>query len=143
MEEDSEKHPSNEQAKAAQAALTRVRNELAVLRSTHAVTNRELERAKDINDQSVVEYLAQTQSIADWKKNYDSVRKQLADKTQEFETLSAACVKKDKELEELREGNYYDEFSDETHHTRQNRYMKENNVLCSKIEELRKMVLKY
>ena len=57
--------------------------------------------------------------------------------------MSAACVKKDKELEELREGNYYDEFSDETHHTRQNRYMKENNVLCSKIEELRKMVLKY
>ena len=71
------------------------------------------------------------------------LQKQLDDKTQEFETLSAACEKKDKELEELREGNYYDEFSDETHHSRQNRYMKENNELCSDIEELRKTVLKY
>ena len=71
------------------------------------------------------------------------LQKQFADKTQEFETLSAACEKKDKELAELREGNYYDEFSDETHHSRQNRYMKENNELCSDIEELRKTVLKY
>ena len=61
LEEDSERHPSNKQAKANRAALTTVRNELAELRS--------LERAKDINDQSIVEYLAQTQSIADWKKN--------------------------------------------------------------------------
>ena len=51
--------------------------------------------------------------------------------------------KKDKELECLREGNYYDEFSDETHHSRQNRYRKENNELCSEIEELCKTVLKY
>ena len=58
LEEDSEKHPSNKKAKATQASLTRVRKELEKLRSTHAATNRELERALDINDQSVVEYLA-------------------------------------------------------------------------------------
>ena len=57
--------------------------------------------------------------------------------------MSTDCEKKNKELECLREGNYYDEFSEETHHTRQNRYMKENNELCSDIEELRKTVLKY
>ena len=104
---------------------------MSELRSTYWVTKKELEKAKDINDRSIVEYPAQVRSIADWKKSCGALQKQLADKTQEFETLSAACEKKDKELEELREGNYYDEFSEETHHSRQNRYMKENNELCS------------
>jgi chromosome segregation ATPase len=119
-----------------------VRKELAELRSTHAATNRELERALDINDQSVVEYLAQVRAITDWKNSCSTFQKQLADRTQEFATLSAACEKKDKELAELREGNYYDEFSDETHISRQNRYFRENHELCSEIEELRKTALK-
>ena len=89
LEDDSESHPSNKQAKADRAALTRVRKELSELRSTHAATNRELERAKDINDQSIVEYMAQNRSAADWKRSYHVLQKQLADKTQEFETLSA------------------------------------------------------
>ena len=143
LEEDSEKHPSNKQAKADRSALTRVRNELAVLRSNHTDTNRELERAKDINDQSVIEYLAQTRAIQDWKNSRSVLKKQLADKTQELATLSADCEKKDKELECLRDGNYYDEFSDETHISRQNRYFRENNELCSEIEEMCKTVLKY
>ena len=75
LEEDSERHPLNKQAKADRSALTRVRKELSELRSTHAATNRELERAKDINDQSVVEYLAQTQSIADWKDSCSVLQK--------------------------------------------------------------------
>ena len=52
--------------------------------------------------------------------------------------MSAAIVAKDKELENFRE----DEFSDSTHHTRQNRYKKENDSLCSDIEALRKKLLK-
>ena len=142
LEEDSERHPSNKQAKAAQASLTKVRKELAELHSTHAVTNRELERARDINDQSVVEYLAQVRAITDWKNTCAKIQQQLTDKTQEFATLSADCAKKDKELECLREGNYFDEFSDETHISRQNIYFRENNELYSEIEELRKTALK-
>ena len=142
MEEDSESHPSNKQAKAAQAALTRVRNELAESRATHAITKRELERALDINDKSVVEYMAQVRAITDWKNTCARLQKQLTDKTQEFTTLSADCAKKDKELESLREGNFYDEFSDETHISRQKRYFRENNELCSEVEELRKTAQK-
>ena len=96
-----------------------MRKELSELRSTHEATNRELERARDINDQSVVEYMAQIKSIQDWKNSCSVLKKQLTDKTQELATLSSACEKKDKELESLREGNYYDEFSDETHISRQ------------------------
>ena len=81
LEEDFESHPSNKQARADRAELTKVRKELSKLRSTHAVANRELERTKDINDQRIVEYLALTRSVSDWKKNYDSLQKQLADKT--------------------------------------------------------------
>ena len=121
LEEDSESHPSNKQARADRATLVKVRKELSELHSTYWVTKKELERAKDLKDQSVVEYLALTRSVADWKRSYGALQTQLEDKTQEFATLSAACEKKDKELECLREGNYYDEFSDETHHTRQNR----------------------
>ena len=53
--------------------------------------------------------------------------------------MSAAIVAKDKELENYRED---DEFSDSTHHTRQNRYKKENDSLCSDIEALRKSLFK-
>ena len=56
--------------------------------------------------------------------------------------MSAAIEAKDKELQAFREGQFYDEFSDETHHTRQNSYKKENDSLCSDIEVLRKQVLK-
>ena len=44
-------------------------------------------------------------------------------------TLSAATEAKDKELENFCEGQYYDEFSDSTHRTRQNRYKVENDAL--------------
>ena len=37
--------------------------------------------------------------------------------------MSAAIEAKDRELETFREGQLYDEFSDETHHTRQNRIL--------------------
>ena len=112
LEDDSDSHPANKQARADRTALVKVRKELSELRSTHETSKRELERVKDINDQSIVEYLALTRSVSDWKRSYGSLQKQLADKTQEFATLSATCEKKDKELECLREGNYYDEFSD-------------------------------
>ena len=56
--------------------------------------------------------------------------------------MSAAIEAKDKELENFREGQHYDEFSDSTHHTRQNRYKKENDSLCSYIEALRKKLFK-
>ena len=76
-----------------------MRNELAESRATHAITKRELERALDINDKSVVEYLAQVRAITDWKNTCARLQKQLTDKTQEFTTLAADCAKKDKELE--------------------------------------------
>ena len=138
LEDDSELHPSNKQAQADRAELVKARKEL----SRHAQPSRELDKAKAINDKSIGEYHALTRSVADWKRGYGSLQKQLADKTKENATLSADCAKKDKELESFREGNYYDEFSDETHHTRQNYYMKENTALCSEIEELRKTILK-
>ena len=69
LEEDSESHPSNKQARADRATLVKVRKELPEFHSTHAITKRELERAKDINDQSIVEYLALTRSVADWKRS--------------------------------------------------------------------------
>ena len=134
LEEDSASHPSNKKAKAAEAALTRVRNELAESRDAHAITKRELERALDVNDKSIVEYIAQNRAITDWKNTCANLKKQLTDKTQEFAALSTDCAKKDRELAELREGNYYDEFSDETHISRQNRYFRENNELCSEIQ---------
>ena len=75
LEEDSASHPSNKKAKAAQAALTRVGNELAESQATHAITKRELERALDINDKSVVEYMAQVRAITDWKNTCASLKK--------------------------------------------------------------------
>ena len=104
LEEDSASHPSNKKAKAAEAALTIVRNELMESRDTHAITKRELERALDINDKSVVEYMAQVRAITDWKNTCASLKKQLTDKTQEFTALATDCAKKDRELETLREG---------------------------------------
>ena len=49
---------------------------------------------------------------------------------------------KTKALATFREGQYYDEFSDSTHRTRQNQYKADNDVLCSDIEALRKQGLK-
>ena len=60
LEEDAESHPSNKQARADRAELAKVRNELSELRSTHWITNREFENANDINDRSIVDYLALT-----------------------------------------------------------------------------------
>ena len=56
--------------------------------------------------------------------------------------MSAATEAKDRELEDFRERQYYDEFSGSTHRTRQNRYKTENDSLCSDIEALRKQGLK-
>ena len=65
LEEDSKSHPSNKQARADRATLVKVRKELSELHSKYWITERELGRAKDINDQSIGEYLALTRSVAD------------------------------------------------------------------------------
>ena len=122
--------------------MTKARKELSELHATHWITERELERAKDINDKSILENLALNRSISDWKRSCGSLQTQLEAKTKELATLSAATEAKDKELENFREGQYYDEFSDSTHRTRQDRYKTENNALCSDIEALRKQGLK-
>ncbi len=77
LEEDSDRHPSNKKAEAAQAALTRARNELAESRAVHAIASRELEKAKDTNDQHVVQYLAHVKAIQDWKNTCGVLKKQL------------------------------------------------------------------
>ena len=46
LEEDSESHPSNKQARADRAELIKVRKELSELHSKHWITERELEKAK-------------------------------------------------------------------------------------------------
>ena len=82
---------------------------------------------------------AYKQSNEDLQKSNASLRTKLEAVLKEKATMSAAIVAKDKELENYRED---DEFSDSTHHTRQNRYKKENDSLCSDIEALRKSLLK-
>ena len=86
--------------------------------------------------------MMQAQSITDWQKSNDSLQTRLKAAVKEKATISAAIEAKDKELENFREGQYYDEFSDSTHHTRQNRYKTKNESLCSDIEAQRKQVLK-
>jgi hypothetical protein len=76
----------------------------------------------------------QAQSITDWQKSNDSLQTRLKAAVKEKATISAAIEAKDKELENFREGQYYDEFSDSTHHTRQNRYKTENDSLCSDLD---------
>lgn len=59
-------------------------------------------------------------------------------------TLSTANEAKDREIELLQEKaeeSDYDELSDETHHTRQHLYKKENISLTSSVEELRKVAV--
>ena len=56
--------------------------------------------------------------------------------------VTSSAEAKDRELENFREGQFYDEFSDSTHRTRQDRYKADNDVLCSDIEALRKQGLK-
>ena len=102
LEEDSESHPKNKQAKADRAELITLRCELSTFHSTHWITSRELEKAKATHERLVVESLAHTRSISDWKKSFGSLQKQLEDKTRELATLSATSEKKDKELECLR-----------------------------------------
>ena len=77
---------------------------------------------------------AYKQSNEDLQKSNASLRTKLEAVLKEKATMSAAIVAKDKEKD--------DEFSDSTHHTRQNRYKKENDSLCSDIEALRKKLLK-
>ena len=77
LEEDSDVHPSNKQARADRAALIKARKELSELHSTHWITERELERAKDINDKTIVENLTLNRSISDWKRNCGSLQTQL------------------------------------------------------------------
>ena len=64
--------------------------------------------------------------------------------SKEVVTLSTANEAKDREIELLQEKaeeSDYDELSDETHHTRQHLYKKENNSLTSSVEELRKVAV--
>ena len=106
-----------------------MRKELSELHSKHWITERELEKAKATHERGIVEHFALTRSVSDWRKSYGTLQQQLEDKTQELATLSAATEAKDKELENFCEGQYYDEFSDSTHRTRQNRYKVENDAL--------------
>ena len=69
-----------------------------------------------------VQSKAHAQSNADLQKSNASLRTKLEAALKEKVTMSAAIAEKDKELENFREGQYYDEFSDSTHRTRQNRY---------------------
>ena len=114
LEEDSDAHPSNRQARADRVALTKTRKELSELHATHWIAEKELERAKDINDKTIVENLALHRSITDWRRSCGSLQAQLDVKTKELATLSAATEAQDKKLENFREGQYYDEFSDST-----------------------------
>ena len=67
LEEDSDAHPSNRQARADRAALTKATRELSELHAAHWIAEKELERAKNINDKTIVENLALHRSITDWK----------------------------------------------------------------------------
>ena len=83
---------------------------------------RDLKRATESSEQSLRDTHAGYRTIQGWRQSFGQLQKQFNDKTQEVVTLSATIASKDKEIELLQEGHYYDEFSDETHHTRQNRY---------------------
>ena len=127
LAEDQESHPSNRQAPADRAQLITVKGELLALHSSHWIASKELEKSKAIQEQLTVQSHAQARSILNWKKSFASLQKQLEPAKKEIETLTAAITAK----ESLRvfEKDYYDEFLDETHHTRQNIQERERRVV--------------
>ena len=96
LEEDSEAHPSNRQARADRADLNKTKKELSELHATHWITESELERAKDINDKSIVENHALNRSVLDRKSSCGSLQMQLEAKTKELATPSTAMRQKTK-----------------------------------------------
>jgi hypothetical protein len=103
-----------------------VEADFATLRGTHENILRDLRRAAESSEQSLRDTHAGYRTIQGWKQSYGKLQKQFSDKSQKVVTLSATIAAKDRKIELLQEEHYYYEFSDETHHTRQNRYKKEN-----------------
>ena len=105
LEVDQELHPSNQRVTALQAQLVTAQGELETLRRVHANKVSGLDRRKALYDVLKARTEVQAQS------------------------MSAAIEAKDRELETFREGRFYDELSDETHHTRQEQIQEKRTIL--------------